>query len=130
LEERDGAAKRPSPRARPAARFRRHLASIGEPEHPDPAADRDLIERHVKRVIVKPQALEVRLVTSEVPTQTEQPSISDSASRQLPTTAIMLARTALSFAAVKGIVHAPSAKPAMKGETRAALLTAIAKVDR
>ena len=32
-----------------------------------------------------------------------------------------------SFAAVKGIVHAPASKPAMKSETRDALLSAIAK---
>jgi len=30
-----------------------------------------------------------------------------------------------SFAAVKGVIHAPSAKPAMKVESRDALLTAI-----
>ena len=35
--------------------------------------------------------------------------------------------TAPSFAAVKGIVHAPCAKPAMRPECRDALLTAIAK---
>jgi ABC-type nitrate/sulfonate/bicarbonate transport system substrate-binding protein len=40
---------------------------------------------------------------------------------------ITLPWAAPSFAAVKGIVHAPSAKPAMKPETRAALLAAIAK---
>ena len=38
--------------------------------------------------------------------------------------------TAPSFAAVKGILHAPSAKPAMKAESRDALLTAIAKARR
>src|SRR5476649_630076 len=40
---------------------RRHLASMGEAEHPT-AMERDLIERHVHSVTVKPQALEVRLV--------------------------------------------------------------------
>ena len=35
--------------------------------------------------------------------------------------------TAPSFAAVKGIVHAPSAKPELKPESRDALLIAIAK---
>jgi site-specific DNA recombinase len=39
----------------------------------------------------------------------------------------MLPWSAPSFAAVKGIIHAPSAKPAMKAESRDALLTAIAK---
>jgi len=107
---------------------RKHRASIGEVEHPTAIADRDLIERHVDSVIVKPQALEVRLVhTSEASVQTEEPSINDSAPRQLPTTTIMLAWTAPSLAAVKGIVHAPSAKPAMKPESRDALLTAIVK---
>ncbi len=107
---------------------RKHRASIGEVEHPTTIADRDLIERHVDSVIVKRQALEVRLVpTSEASVQTEEPSINDSAPRQLPTTTIMLAWTAPSLAAVKGIVHAPSAKPAMKPESRDALLTAIVK---
>ena len=79
-------------------------------------------------MIVKPQALEVRLVlTSEASAQTEEPGIKDPAASQLPTTTITLAWTAPSFAAVKGIVHAPSAKPAMKPESRDALLTAIAK---
>jgi hypothetical protein len=39
----------------------------------------------------------------------------------------MLAWMAPSFVAVKGVIHAPSAKPAMKVESRDALLTAIAK---
>ena len=43
------------------------------------------------------------------------------------TATITLAWTAPSFAAVKGIVHAPSAKPAMRSESRDALLTAIVK---
>jgi hypothetical protein len=44
-----------------------------ELEHPTIIADRDLIERHVDRVIVKPQALEVRLApTIEASAQTEE----------------------------------------------------------
>ena len=38
---------------------RRHLAASGEVEPPTTLADRDLIERHVERVIIKPEALEV-----------------------------------------------------------------------
>ncbi len=41
---------------------RRHLGSMGEAELPAALADRDLIEHHVARVIVKPQALEVCLI--------------------------------------------------------------------
>src|SRR5258705_11366715 len=40
---------------------RTHLTSTSEAEHPTTLADRDLIDRYVDRVIVKPQALEVRL---------------------------------------------------------------------
>jgi site-specific DNA recombinase len=107
---------------------RKHLSSAGDAEYPTAIADRDLIERHVDSVIIKAQALEVRLVpASEASAQTEEPSIDHPASLPLPTTTIMLPWTAPSFAAVKGIIHAPSAKPAMKAESRDALLTAIGK---
>ena len=87
-------------------------------------ADRDLIERHVDRVIVKPEALEVRLVRpAEASAHTEEVSINDPDPGQLPT--IMLAWMAPAFAAVKGIVHVPSAKPELKPESRDALVTAI-----
>jgi len=110
---------------------RRHLASMGEAEHPTAIVDHDLIERHVHSVTVKPQALEVRLVpTSEASALTEEPGTKDLAPGQLSTTAITLAWTAPSFAAVKGIVHAPSARPELKPESRDALLTAIAKARR
>jgi site-specific DNA recombinase len=110
---------------------RRHLAPIGEVEHPTTIADRDLIERYVDSVIVKPQALDVRLVlASDAPAQTAEPSINEPEARQIQTTTITLAWAAPSFAAVKGIVHAPTAKPAMKTESRDALLTAIAKARR
>ena len=42
--------------------IRRHLAAMGDGEPAPATADRDLIERHVARVIVKPQALEVCLI--------------------------------------------------------------------
>jgi hypothetical protein len=77
---------------------------------------------------VEPQALEVRLVLkNEALAQTDDPSIDDAAPYQIPTTTITLAWTCPSFAAVKGIVHAPSSKPSMKPESRDALLTAIVK---
>ncbi len=106
--------------------IRKHCASIGETEHPTAMADRDLIERHVDRVIVKPEALEVRLVRpAEASAQTEEPSANDPAPGRIPT--ITLAWTAPSFAAVKGIALVPSAKPELKAESRDALLIAIVK---
>jgi DNA invertase Pin-like site-specific DNA recombinase len=107
---------------------RERLASSGAAEHPIAIADRDLIERHIDSVIVKPRALEVRVVLpGEASAQTEEPGINGPDSSQLPITTIMLAWMAPGFAAVKGIVHTPSAQPAMKPESRDALLTAIAK---
>src|SRR6202171_372343 len=107
---------------------RRHLAAMDAAEPQTVLADRNLIEHHVSRVIVKPQALEVCLIpASEAWAQAEDPSFQDPAPRRPLTTTITLPWTAPSFAAVKGIVHAPCAKPAMRPESRDALLTAIAK---
>jgi site-specific DNA recombinase len=54
---------------------RRHLAAR-EKEAPTVLADRELIERHVARVVVKPQALDICLIpTSETSAQTETLSL-------------------------------------------------------
>ncbi len=97
---------------------RRHLAAMGGTEVATPLAEGELIERHVARVIVKPQALEVCLVpTCETSAQAEDHGLDNLASCHPPTT-ITLSWTAPSLAAVKGIVHAPCAKPAMGPESR------------
>src|SRR5450755_4162398 len=53
-----GVTRGPAARTKPLVLdgVRRHLASMGEAEHPTAIADRDLIERHVEHVIIKPQA--------------------------------------------------------------------------
>jgi site-specific DNA recombinase len=108
--------------------LRRHLGSMGDGEPMTATADRDLIEHRVARVIVKPQALEVYLIpTCEASAQTEDPSLQDSAPRRPLTTTITLPWTAPIFAAVKGIINAPCTEPAMRPESRDALLAAIAK---
>ena len=108
--------------------IRKHCASFAESEHPTAVADRDLIERHVDSVIVRPQALEVRLVpTSQASAPTEESSPDEPTASELPTTTITLAWTGPSFAAIKGIVLVPSATPELKPESRDALLTAIIK---
>jgi hypothetical protein len=105
----------------------RHLAAMGK-EEPTVLADRELIERHVARVVVKPQTLDIGLIpTSETSAQAENPSLTDSAPDLNPATMIALPWTAPSFAAMKGIIHEPSTKPTMKPESRDALLTVIAK---
>ncbi|HEY1472453.1 MAG TPA: recombinase family protein [Pseudolabrys sp.] len=107
---------------------RKHLASMGEAKPPITTADRDLIEQHVERIIVKAQALEVRLIPTNVTSsETGESGTTDPAPSELPTTTITLEWTAPTFAAVKGIAHSPSARPTLKPESRDALLTAIAK---
>jgi site-specific DNA recombinase len=100
---------------------RKQLASsTGEPA----ITDRELIERHVERVIVKSQAVEIHLAR---PGGAADAGGKEMAHAVQPPAMITLPWAAPSFAAVKGIVHAPSANATLKPESRYALLTAIAK---
>jgi hypothetical protein len=104
---------------------RRHLETIGRPG----AADSDLIERHVDRVIVRPQVVEVRLIWSGS-TESADPARGEQTPGEPATTTLKLAWAAPTFIAVKGIVHEPIARPAISPESRNALLAAIAKARR
>src|SRR5215211_2702080 len=107
--------------------LRKHLASMGETEDPTAIGDRDLIERHLERVIVKAQALELHLaVTNHLPAEIERPSVNGPGPCQRGSVTTLPWRSG-SFAAVKGIVHAPCSKPAIKPESRDAVLAAISK---
>jgi site-specific DNA recombinase len=104
---------------------RKHLALPGQES--TSIADRDLIERHVERVVVKPQALELcLLLPREVSVAGEETNTSDSDTGPIPTK-LTLVWTAANFAAVKGIVHTPGPTLTMKPSSRDALLAAIAK---
>jgi site-specific DNA recombinase len=46
----------------------KHRESLGDAEHTTAIDDRDLIERHVDRIVVKPEAIEVRLKAARVDT--------------------------------------------------------------
>jgi site-specific DNA recombinase len=106
---------------------RRHLEAMGK-EPPTGLADRELIERHVARVVVKPQTLDIGLIPmSETTAEADNPSLTDSAPDLHPAIMIAVPWRAPSFAAMKGILHEPSTKPTMKPESRDTLLTAIAK---
>ncbi len=106
---------------------RRHLAAMGK-EAPAVLANCELIERHVARVMVKPQTLDICFIpASETSAQAENPSLPDLAPNLHPETTIALPWTAPSFAAKKGILYEPSTKLTMKPENRDALLTAIGK---
>src|ERR1700731_5380516 len=57
---------------------RRHLAAMDAAEPQTALADRELVQRHVARVIVKPQALDVWLIpTCEASAQAEDPGLDD-----------------------------------------------------
>jgi site-specific DNA recombinase len=95
----------------------------------DPTPPQELIEQHVERIIVTPQAIEIHLV-SEVghgPNEhdqgiaTQRPSKSDSA------VIITVPWTTTATAAAKGLLHSPLPSPAMSVDERDFLLTAIAK---
>jgi hypothetical protein len=78
-------------------RFQRR-AGLQQSGEVDEATLRELIERHVVRVVVKPQTLEICLIpTSEA--QAENPSLADSAPDLRPAAMIALPWTAPSFAA-------------------------------
>jgi site-specific DNA recombinase len=108
--------------------IRTHHASIGETEEPAIITDRDLIELHVDSVIVKTQALDVRLVRLfGLPAAGEESSPNEPNASPPPLATITIPWTGPSFAAIKGIVHTPSSKPQLKPESRDALLIAIGK---
>jgi site-specific DNA recombinase len=107
---------------------RTHLRSL---ELPIDRGDRDLIERHVDRVIIGPQAIEVSLAPSESSESKEPPELHrdelDAGGPTSTSTRLMLPWAAPAFVAVKGIVHTPTTAPPMAPEARDALLAAIAK---
>src|SRR5207249_2902347 len=83
---------------------RRQLAAVGRTELANSFTARELIERHVARVIIRPEALEVCLnPASEAAAQVDDPTLNNPAACNRLT----LPWTAPSFAAVKGILHEP-----------------------
>ncbi|HEV3166126.1 MAG TPA: recombinase family protein, partial [Isosphaeraceae bacterium] len=103
---------------------RKHLAAAGGVETPIAMTDRDLIEQHVERIMVKPQAIEVRLVTAtEVTNEAARQKIGlqPVPSGEVPPITITLPWAAPAFTAVKGIIHTPSPQPSMKPESRDSL---------
>ncbi|MCX7309934.1 MAG: recombinase family protein [Afipia sp.] len=88
-----------------------------ETENSD-TANRDLIERFVDRIVVKPNAIEIA-----VRGETAENDSRDSE----PTQTISVPWSAPAFTLEKGIIHAPKVAAPMSAETRDTLLLAIAK---
>jgi site-specific DNA recombinase len=94
-------------------------------------SDRGVIDRHVTRIIIRPDSIDVELkepTVSPAPTLAIEPPITaGAAASSTCTTVINLPWSAPAFASVKGVVHQPEAKPMLKQETRDAILLAVAK---
>jgi hypothetical protein len=94
-------------------------------------SNREVIDRHVTRIIVRPNSIEMEL---RKPTPALAPSLApeapvtaDVVASSTCTTVISLPWSAPAFASVKGVLHQPEAKPTLKQETRDAILLAVAK---
>jgi site-specific DNA recombinase len=110
--------------------LRRHLAATAGAGPSISMADRDLIERHVERIMVKPHAIQVWLVASNnelAQAGGEDAECGDENRSDPGSPTLMLPWAAQSFSAVKGILHAPAPSQTLKPETRDAVLLAIAK---
>jgi site-specific DNA recombinase len=108
------------------AALRSHLsASSAEEQLPD--IDRDLLERHLERVTLTPNHLELRLRQSF---EAAQPTTVQNTSAGRPTaraTTMEVPWTSPLPATVKGIIHVPAHNTPIKASRREALLIAIAK---
>jgi site-specific DNA recombinase len=96
--------------------------------HPITAHDRDLIERHVERVVVKPEAIEIRLAGEGGRPEGESRD-NGSSPKAGGQSAITITVPWLGTAppGVKGILYSPLSPPTMSSESRDVLLAAIAK---
>jgi DNA invertase Pin-like site-specific DNA recombinase len=90
-------------------------------------SDRDLIERYVERVVVMPEAVETYLILPGEISPADGEPLRIGLGTSSESTKLTVPWSAASFAAVKGIVHAPTEARAMKAASRDALLGAIAK---
>ncbi|MCX7313730.1 MAG: recombinase family protein [Alphaproteobacteria bacterium] len=102
----------------------RQLPSPADDRCPPVSADeRDLVEQHLDRVVIRPNAIEIHLRrTSDDEDHTGQPTDNDHAPATITVPWIGTAPSA-----AKGILHAPSTNRAMNSATRDALLATIGK---
>ncbi len=93
-----------------------------------PNNDRDLLERHLERVTLTPNHLELRLRELVEPTQAHDPVNDGSSGPPIANvTTITVPWSSPVPAAVKGIIHVPAHNTPIKAGRREALLIAIVK---
>ena len=109
------------------AALRNHLNARGGGEGL-PDNDRDLLERHLERVTLTPNHLELRLRELVEPTQAHDPVNDGSSGPPIANvTTITVPWSSPVPAAVKGIIHVPAHNTPIKAGRREALLIAIVK---
>src|SRR5213080_251979 len=109
------------------AALRNHLNARGGGEGL-PDNDRDLLERHLERVTLTPNHVELRLRELVEPTQAHDPVNDGSSGPPIANvTTIVVPWTSPVPAAVKGIIHVPAHNTPIRASRREALLIAIAK---
>ena len=96
---------------------RGHLEERGSVPGHEHLTDQDLVAHSVERVILKPQAIEIRFATPE--------QVEGAGEQTAVIVAVPWKPTGM--AAVKGLLHAPASKTLMTAMERDVLLTAIAK---
>jgi site-specific DNA recombinase len=94
--------------------------------------NRDLLERHLERVTLTPNRLELRLRQSVEAAQAHNPANNDSSAPAIAAnvTTITVPWTSPVPAAVKGIIHVPAHNTPITPSRRDALLMAIAKARK
>ena len=109
------------------AALRNHLNARGGGERL-PDNDRDLLERHLERVTLTPNHLELRLRELVELTQAHDPVNDGSSGPPIASvTTMAVPWTSPVPAAIKGIIHVPAHNTPIKASRREALLIAIAK---
>src|SRR2546429_7384441 len=108
------------------AALRNHLNARGGGEGL-PDNDRDFLERHLERVTLTPNHLELRLRELVEPTQAHDPANTSAGRPNASVTTMAVPWTSPVPAAVKGIIHVPAHNTPIKASRREALLIAIVK---
>ena len=131
--ERPGRQRSPRAGARDRGADRQHpsrsFGALADGAAREPAHDRDLIERHVDRIVVKTDAITLHLrdaVDGMDPVRSVGDP-QDAGAQKPPPAPLSLPWVSGGFAAVKGVVYSPAPSATMAAETGGALLAAIAK---
>jgi site-specific DNA recombinase len=107
---------------------REHFEADDNGSQPSASAGRDLVERHIERIVVKARAIEIHLRGETEQSESLATGNVTVADASDPSPLVLsVPWSPVAFSEVKGIVHAPAHRATLNSETRDALLTAIAR---